>query len=117
MKKKYVLFVGRYQPFHLGHKTLMEVALNEGKNVLIALMDLDISDRNPYTYEERVEKISKDMQEYGNRVKIIKIDPIEEICWGRNVGWTPRRIHLDKEIEAITATLIRENIKINKNKI
>ncbi len=46
------LFIGRYQPFHEGHKKLMEVELKEGNDVVIAIRDTEISEKNPYTIEE-----------------------------------------------------------------
>ena len=35
---RYSLFIGRYQPFHEGHKWLIQQRLNLGKNVCIAIM-------------------------------------------------------------------------------
>ena len=34
---RYSLFVGRYQPFHEGHKWLIQQRLDLGKNVCIAI--------------------------------------------------------------------------------
>lgn len=102
------MFIGRYQPFHEGHKKLIETVLREGKSVLIAVRDTPISRNNPYTFEERYTLISEAMEEWGDRVKIIKIPDIEEVCYGREVGWNIRQIRLDEETESISATKIRE---------
>lgn len=106
---KYSLFIGRWQPFHAGHKKLMEVVLNEGKNVLIAIRDTEKDEKNPYTIAERMGKIYKDMKEWGSRVKVIIIPDIEDVCYGRSVGWGIREIRLDEETELISATKIRND--------
>ena len=102
---KYSLFIGRYQPLHEGHIKLIRSVLDEGKNVCVALRDTPISDTDPYTVEQRMEMFAKDLPE----VKVIVIPDIEEVCYGRNVGWGIREIRLDKETESISATKIREN--------
>ena len=45
---KYSLFIGRYQPFHDGHKALIQKVLDEGKNVLIAVRDCPDDKDNPW---------------------------------------------------------------------
>lgn len=109
-KKIYSLFLGRFQPFHNGHKTLIDVVLKEGKNVLIACRDTETNGDNPYSYAERVKMIRKVYPD-KKRVKIIKIYDIEEICYGRKVGWGIRKIKLSKKLENISATSIRNKLK------
>ena len=101
---KYSLFIGRYSPLHDGHKALIQSVLNEGKNVLVAIRDTLISNTDPFTYEER-EKMFR--EHFGDKVKVIKIDDIEEIVYGRSVGWGIREVRLSPEIESISATKIR----------
>jgi len=112
MKKKYSLLIGRYSPWHKGHRALAQALLNEGKNVCIAIRDTEESTNDPYTAEERFCMIHEDLKEQvrKGRVKIIIIPDIEEICYGRKVGWGIREIRLDEEIEAISATKIRGGI-------
>jgi cytidyltransferase-like protein len=100
---KYSLVIGRFQPFHEGHKSLIDSLLEEGKKVCVAIMDTEIDEYNPYTLIERTAMIEA---EYGTDVAIAVIPPIEEVCYGRNVGYDFRRIHHAKE--HITATNIRE---------
>jgi cytidyltransferase-like protein len=102
------LFIGRYQPFHGGHQKLINKVLNEGKSVVVAVRDTEISEENPYTYKQR-----KDMIEnvYGGRVKIIKMPDIDEVCYGRNVGYGLRKIRLDKQTEEVSATKLRDSQK------
>ena len=37
---QHALFIGRWQPLHLGHQEMFKQAINEGKNVLIAIRDI-----------------------------------------------------------------------------
>ena len=107
----YSLFIGRWQPFHEGHKKLIQKVLDEGKNVCIAIRDTEISDSNPYTTEERENMILKVFP----NVKIIVIPDIEEVVHGRDVGWGIREIKLDKDTEDISATKIRKSLKHGSN--
>ena len=81
MKNEYSLFIGRYQPFHDGHKKLMEVVLNEGKRICIALRDTEIGPDNPHSITEREEIILKALGEWirAGKVKIIIIPDITEV--------------------------------------
>jgi cytidyltransferase-like protein len=105
------LFIGRYQPFHEGHKKLIETVLKQGKPVIIALRDTEISKKNPYTVTERWTMIQKALKKYTGLVKIVSIPDIDEVCYGRDVGYLIRRIDLDGKTEQISATKIRSKGK------
>ena len=100
------LFIGRYQPFHDGHKKLIDTVLGEGKCVVIAVKDTEPSERNPYRLDERIGQISR-IYDGNPNVNIITIPDIAEVCYGRDVGWGVRRIRLDKQTEEISATKVR----------
>jgi cytidyltransferase-like protein len=102
------LFVGRWQPFHKGHRTLIETVLKKGKPVVIAIRDTDISHKNPYTAQERWTTIQRAFKKYGELVKIVVIPDIDEICYGRDVGYEIRKIELDSKMHAISGTKTRE---------
>jgi len=111
MKKIYSLMIGRYQPLHDGHCALIQKVLDEGKNVLVAIRDTEISKNNPYNYRERWRMVNDRFMDAisDGKLAIIKIPDIEEVCYGRKVGWGIREIHLDKKTESISATKIRKN--------
>lgn len=106
---KYSLFIGRWQPFHDGHKALIQKIIDEGKNICIAIRDTEISENNPYSASEREKMI---LRVFPN-IKVIIIPDIEEIIYGREVGYGIREIRLDKDIEAMSGTLIRNQRKKN----
>lgn len=103
-KDKYSLFIGRWQPLHEGHLALFDKVRQEGKNILIAIRDTEIGKDNPLSAYERQEMI----QEQVPDAKVIIIPDIEEVVYGRGVGWGIREIRLDSEIEKISATEIRK---------
>lgn len=104
------LFIGRWQPFHDGHKALIGSVLDEGGKVVIAVRDTPISESNPYSIKERIAHIKKKYK--GNKdVEVIGIPDIKEVCYGRDVGWSVRRIRLGNDIEKISATKIRNSQK------
>ena len=100
---KYCLFIGRFQPFHEGHKKLIETVMKEGKLPLIAVRDTKLSKENPYPLEERILRIREALP----GVEVISIPDIEAVCYGRNVGYEIREIRLDNDTESISGTEIR----------
>lgn len=108
--KKYSLFIGRFQPLHEGHIKLIRSVLDEGKNVCIALRGTPIDKDNPFSLLDRKAMFWGDFREelISDKMKLIEIPDIEEVCYGRKVGWGIREIRLDKDTEAISATKIRE---------
>ena len=115
------LFIGRYQPFHDGHKALIDKVLKEGNDVVIAIRDTHVDKSNPYTVKERIkliEKIYPDAFIWPHKgiVTIMSIPDITEVVYGRKVGWGVREIKLDKDTESISATKIRNNTLTKEEK-
>jgi cytidyltransferase-like protein len=105
------MFVGRFQPFHDGHRWLIEQRLKLGKRVCIAVMDIHETepDKNPYTYNEVLAKISEEMSGpvSEGKIKIISIPPIESVNYGRDVGYDIIEHTPPEDIKNISATNIR----------
>jgi cytidyltransferase-like protein len=116
--KQYSMLVGRYQPFHDGHKWLMNQCLDEGKNVLICIRDIEPDDKNPYTSEEVYNNISQELSDLisEGRVKIIIIPDIESVNFGRGVGYDIIEHIPPQEVGDISATKIREQLR-NEGKL
>jgi len=64
------LFVGRFQPFHLGHLSAVKAALERVEDLIIVVGSAEYShsDKNPFTAGERIEMIRAALKE-------AKIDP------------------------------------------
>lgn len=104
------LFIGRWQPFHDGHKKLVGTVLREGGEVVIAVRDTPISENNPYSIGKRIADI-RAIYKNNKNVEVIPIPDIREVCYGRDVGWSIRRLRLKKSVENISATKIRNSKK------
>lgn len=102
--KKYALFIGRWQPFHSGHKYLIDEALAKGENVCVGIRDTEISDSNPYTAGQRVEMLRR---VYGARIEVIVIPDINSINIGRNVGYDVNFVEPPADIGKISGTNVR----------
>jgi len=75
---KYSMFIGRWQPWHAGHRWLIDQRLNEGKKVLLAIRDVEPDERNPWTPQEVLTNLTHYLLELiqEGRVKIIIIPDI-----------------------------------------
>jgi cytidyltransferase-like protein len=116
--KQYSMLVGRFQPFHDGHKWLMNQCLDEGKNVLICIRDIEPDDKNPYTSQEvenRITGVLLDLIQEG-RVKVIIIPDIESVNFCRGVGYDIIEHIPPQEVGDISATKIREQLR-NEGKL
>lgn len=106
---KYSFMIGRFQPFHDGHEAMIRNLLEDNKNVCIAIRSTMRDKQNPYSIEQRMRMIQDRLKlEIFNRKVVVSVIPdIEEVVYGREVGWGIREIKLDKKTEAISATKIR----------
>tara|TARA_Y100000590_G_C15748301_1_gene1023088 strand:+ start:1342 stop:1680 length:339 start_codon:yes stop_codon:yes gene_type:complete len=108
---KYSLFIGRWQPWHDGHRWLIDQQLEKNKNVCIAIRDMIKDKNNPFSADEikrnLEDKLSNLIEQ--NRLKIIIIPDIESVNYGRGVGYDIIEHVPPKVIGKISATKIREN--------
>ena len=116
--KQYSMFVGRFQPFHAGHRWIVDEILDEGKNVLICIRDIEPDDKNPYTSQEVENRITGALIELiqEGRVRVMIIPDIESINFGRGVGYDIIEHIPPQEVSDISATKIREQLR-NEGKL
>jgi cytidyltransferase-like protein len=105
---KRALFIGRWQPFHLGHEWLIRNKLDQNIPVMIAIRDIPPDEFNPYTVGETQAMIQRAFK--GDDVKIIVIPDIESVNWGRGVGYEVNEFKPPEDIKRISATEIRRQI-------
>jgi cytidyltransferase-like protein len=109
---QFAMFVGRWQPLHKGHQELFKQAMDEGKNVLICIRDIEPDEKNPFTAQEVKSNIELHYSELSDRVKVMIIPDICSIEFGRGVGYDIIERIPPQEIHDISATKIREQMKI-----
>jgi len=110
---KYSLFIGRWQPWHEGHKWLIDQRLKEGKKVCIAVRDVEPSEDQPWTADEIVQNVKEQLyfEVTEDKVKIIKIPDIESVNYGRGVGYDIIEHVPPQQVKEISATKIREQMR------
>ena len=113
--KKYAIFVGRFQPYHQGHISLVMQKINEGIPALIMVRDIAPDAKNPFTTEQTVEMIEKYHAAKGHNVQVIIIPDMESVNFGRGVGYEINEFTPPENIGWISATGIRDSIKEGNN--
>ena len=103
------LLIGRYQPFHIGHKSLVAEAIKRTGQCCIALRDVGgIDNSNPYDFEKVKKEIHSACVEFGNKIKVVELPNIMDVFYGRGVGYNIEQLELSKELQDVSATKIRE---------
>ena len=109
---KYSMFIGRWQPWHDGHRWLIDQRLSDQKNVLICIREVDKNDKNPYNpieVKKNIENQLKDLIDSG-RVRVIIIPDIESVNYGRGVGYDIIEHIPPEKVGKISATEIRKKL-------
>ena len=107
------MFIGRWQPWHEGHRWLIDQALNDGKKVLLCIRDVPTDEKNPWTAYEILLMLREELKDLmmEDRLHVMIIPDIESINIGRGVGYDVIEHVPPVEIEEISATKIRERMK------
>jgi adenylylsulfate kinase len=113
-RKETAMLLGRYQPWHLGHRKLFEEAINRVGQVCIMIRDVQgWNNSNPFSFEQVKEYIKKDLDPiYQGQYEIILVPNVTQILYGRDVGYSINKIELPEEIQQISATKIRKEMGI-----
>lgn len=112
---KRAIFIGRFQPYHYGHISLVQQKLEDGIPVLIMVRNIEADERNPFTTEQSVSMIEKYHESKGDDVKVMIIPDIESVNYGRGVGYEINEYIPPSDIERISATEVRNSIKSGDN--
>ncbi len=107
-QKPTALFVGRYQPFHTGHRHLIEEGIRRVGQACIAVRDTyRVDDNNPLPFFAVKQRIEAGLSDHAGRFVVVSVPNITKVLYGRDVGYDVERIVLDESIEAISATQLR----------
>ena len=69
--KKYSMFVGRWQPWHHGHRALIDQQLERDKNILLCVRDVEIDDKNPFSTEWVVENLKNELKDLIDEGRLV----------------------------------------------
>lgn len=105
-KKKYnfLVFIGRFQPLHLGHCRVIDHALSLAETVLVFVGSTNSvrSFRNPFTFEER-----KEMIENHYKSSNVKVLPLDDFTYN-DEGWITQ---VQKQVRQAVVESIPGNTK------
>lgn len=105
---KRAIFVGRWSPFHKGHLAMMQKKIDEGVPLLILVRDTHY-DIYPAMLRRRM--IEAAMQKLKVDAKVMIIDDIDSVNYGRDVGYEVNEIKVSDADKSISATNIRNLIE------
>jgi hypothetical protein len=111
-RKETVQMLGRWQPWHAGHRALFERLLEKTGQVCIMIRDVQgWQSNNPFGLEEVKNRIKRDLDPlYQGQYEILVVPNIVHIGWGRKVGYTAGEEVFDESITKISGTEIRKQM-------
>ena len=82
-----LVFIGRFQPFHLGHKSIVDRALQQADSVLLFVGSANVSRsvKNPFTYEERCDMITACYPDETSADRL-RIRPLNDVLYN-DTAW------------------------------
>ena len=109
MSKKYAMYVGRWQNFHVGHEWLINQQLEKGKDVWVAIRDVEQDVNNPKTAQQVMMELVETpfFKKNSHKLFISVIPDIESVNYGRGVGYDVIYHEPPTEIAQISGTAIR----------
>lgn len=113
-QRETVQMLGRWQPWHDGHRALFERAIAKTGQVCIMIRDCQgWQGSNPFEIEKVKKFIRRDLDPlYQGQYEIIAVPNIVNITYGRDVGYKIEQETFDESITNISATSIRKSLGI-----
>jgi nicotinamide mononucleotide adenylyltransferase len=104
--------LGRWQPWHAGHRALFERLIQKTGQVIIQIRDCQgWNDSNPFAIEQVKDNIRRDLDAiYQGQYEIQVVPNIVHIGWGRGVGYTMQEEIFEESITNISGTTIRKSM-------
>ena len=104
--------LGRWQPWHAGHRALFERLIQRTGQVCIMIRDCQgWQGSNPFALEQVKHAIKRDLDPlYQGQYEIIVVPNITHIGYGRGVGYTMEEEKFDESITNISGTNIRKSM-------
>ena len=108
--KRYAMYIGRWQNWHKGHEWLINQQLEKGKNVWVAIRDVQQDENNPKSAQQILRELTHEPFFFQNTDKILLsiIPDIESVNYGRGVGYDVIYHEPPTEVAEISGTKIRK---------
>ena len=113
-KKETVQMLGRWQPWHPGHRALFDRAIAKTGQVVIQIRDCQgWNGSNPFAAEQVKNLIKRDLDPlYQGQYTIQLVPNVVNITYGRDVGYKIEQESFDDATHAISATKIRKQMGV-----
>lgn len=113
-RKETVQMLGRWQPWHPGHRALFDRAIAKTGQVIIQIRDCQgWNGSNPFAIEQVKDYIRRDLDPlYQGQYEIQVVPNVVNITYGRDVGYKIEQEVFDDKTHAISATKIRKEMGI-----
>ena len=113
-QKETVQMLGRWQPWHKGHRALFERAIAKTGQVVIQIRDCQgWNGSNPFAIDQVKSYIRRDLDPLDQGQYEIQVVPnIVNITYGRDVGYKIEQEVFDETTHSISATKIRKEMGI-----
>lgn len=111
-RKETVQMLGRWQPWHAGHRALFERAIAKTGQVAIMVRDCQgWNDSNPFDFYQVVHRIKRDLEPlYQGQFTVMLVPNVVNITYGRDVGYKIEQESFDESVTSISATKIRREM-------
>jgi hypothetical protein len=111
-QKPTVQMLGRWQPWHAGHRALFDRAIAKTGQVVIQVRDCQgWQGSNPFAIDQVRNNIRRDLDPlYQGQYEIQVVPNIVNITYGRDVGYQIEQESFDQATHDISATKIRESL-------
>ena len=113
-KRETVQMLGRWQPWHPGHRALFDRAIAKTGQVVIQIRDCQgWNGSNPFAAEQVKDLIKRDLDPlYQGQYEIQLVPNVVNITYGRDVGYKIEQEVFDAATHAISATEIRKKMGV-----
>jgi hypothetical protein len=113
-KKETVQMLGRWQPWHLGHRALFDRAVAKTGQVVIQIRDCQgWNGSNPFAANQVKDLIKRDLDPlYQGQYEIQLVPNVTNITYGRDVGYKIEQESFDDATHSISATKIRKQMGV-----
>ena len=114
-QKETVQMLGRWQPWHEGHRALFDRAIAKTGQVVIQIRDCQSwQGSNPFAIEQVKSYIRRDLDPiYQGQYEIQVVPNVVNITYGRNVGYKIEQEFFEDNVTGISATKIRKSLGLN----
>lgn len=111
-QRETVQMLGRWQPWHAGHRALFERAIAKTGQVVIQVRDCQgWQGSNPFAIDQVRNNIRRDLDPvYQGQYEIQVVPNIVNITYGRDVGYSIEQESFDSATHDISATAIRKSM-------